>query len=114
MLTTGKSITTVFRHPEASCRTEGFTESIHAMHLIFFPQVNERPDAARLRGVRAKGICSKCSIRGECGDWAIENAALIGDTTASIGHKTVGAVYGGMTQYERHEIRMGRADRDSF
>ena len=84
------------------------------MHLIFFPQVNERPDAARLRGVRAKGICSKCSIRGECGDWAIENAALIGDTTASIGHKTVGAVYGGMTQYERHEIRMGRADRDSF
>ncbi len=64
-------------------------------HLFFPPSKSERKDERERREIRAKAVCTVCSVRGDCLDFAMEIKEPYG-------------IWGGLTESERRQV-MARA-----
>lgn len=76
-----------WRH-DAECRTED--------PELFFPVGSQGP--ALLQIEKAKAVCRRCPVMGQCLQWALE-------------HRQETGVWGGMSEDERHAMRR-RAERN--
>ncbi len=93
--------------PDAACRTDGTPEAIAEMHVIFYGTFGENGSHSQARHQKAVALCETCPALEECRRWALDNWWLVGDQDFKPhqGKGKIGIIIGGLTSWERWEIR---------
>jgi WhiB family redox-sensing transcriptional regulator len=80
---------------DRSWQLKGLCRGNHS-HLFFPPSTSERKEDREKREAKAKAICSVCSVKDECLEFALEIREPYG-------------IWGGLTEVERRQLASRRA-----